>query len=91
MRLGDKNSAGGVILTGNPTVLVNFRPVATIGEKVSPHPCCGLPGCAKHCAATTTSISPTVLVGFRPICTSLAIDTCGHVRAIGSFTVFVGL
>lgn len=92
MRLGDKNSAGGVILTGNPTVLVNFRPVATIGQPVSPHPCCGAKGCPPvHCAAKTTSISPTVLVGFKPICTSLALDTCGHVRTIGSFNVFVGV
>lgn len=92
MRLGDKNTAGGVILSGDPTVLVNFRPVATIGRPVSPHPCCGAKGCPPvHCSAKTTSSTPTVLVGGKPICTSLSIDTCGHTRAIGSFNVFVGI
>ena len=38
-RVGDKNSAGGIILTGDPTVLINGRPVATIGDSVSHHPC----------------------------------------------------
>lgn len=90
-RIGDRNSAGGVILTGDPTVLVNNRPVATVGASVSPHPCCGAKGCPPvHCAAKTTTNTPTVFVGGRPICTTTAIDTCGHPRAIGSLNVFVG-
>lgn len=91
-RLGDTNTAGGVIMSGDPTVLVNLRPVATIGMPVSPHPCCGAKGCPPvHCAAKTTSISPRVLVRGRPICTTGAFDTCAHTRSIGSLNVFVGL
>lgn len=90
-RVGDKNAAGGVILTGDPTVLVNFRPVAVLGSKVSPHPCCGAPGCALHCAALTTTTNATVLVGLKPIVTFGDIDTCGHPRLLGSKDVIVGL
>jgi len=87
-RVGDANSAGGVILIGDPTVLVNGRPVATVGATVSPHPPCPKP--ATHCAAKTTSKTPTVLVGGKPICVTGDIDTCGHPRSLGSTDVIVG-
>jgi uncharacterized Zn-binding protein involved in type VI secretion len=91
-RVGDKNSAGGIILTGNPTVLVNGRPIATVGASVSPHPCCGARGCPPvHCAALTTATSPTILVGGEPVCTTGDLDTCGHSRLLGSFDVIVGI
>lgn len=91
-RLGDINSAGGVILTGDPTVLINNRPAAVIGARVSPHPCCGARGCPPvHCSAVTTSNTPTVLVGGRPIVTTGALDTCAHSRVSGSVDVIVGI
>ena len=91
-RVGDKNTAGGIILTGDPTVLVNGRPIATVGESVSPHPCCGAKGCPPtHCAAKTTITTPTVLVGGKPVCLSGDLDTCGHARTIGSTDVIVGV
>lgn len=90
-RVGDANSVGGVILSGDPTVLVNGRPIATVGSSVSPHPCCGVKGCPPiHCAAKTTSTTPTVLVGGRPVVTTGALDSCGHSRAIGSPDVIIG-
>jgi len=91
-RVGDRNAVGGVILTGDPTVLVNGRPVATIGASISPHPCCGVKGCPPtHCAAKTTSTNAKVLVGGKPIVTTGDIDTCFHPRVSGSFDVIVGL
>lgn len=91
-RVGDKNAAGGVILNGDPSVLVNFRPVATLGSKVTPHPCCGAEGCPPvHCAALTTSSNATVLVNGKPIVTFGDVDTCGHPRLLGSKDVIVGL
>jgi len=87
-RLGDANAVGGVILTGEPTVLVNFRPIATVGSKVSPHPPC--PKLPTHCAALTTTKSPTILAGFKPITTGGTIDSCGHPRLIGSTNVIAG-
>lgn len=91
-RVGDANVVGGVILTGSPSVLVNGRPIATLGSKVTPHPCCGAKGCPPtHCAALTTSTNYSVLVNGVPVTTSGDIDTCGHPRGIGSTTVLVGL
>lgn len=90
-RVGDKNVAGGVVLSGDPQVLVNNRPVATFGARVTPHPCCGAKGCPPiHCAASTTSTNFTVLVNGRPIITTGDVDTCGHSRSSGSFDVLVG-
>lgn len=91
-RVGDQNIAGGVIVEGNPTVLINGRPVAVVGSKVTPHPCCGSQGCPPtHCAAVTTSTNTTVLVGGLPIVLDGDIDTCGHSRIGGSLSVIVGV
>ena len=90
-RLGDPNTAGGVIIEGNPTVLINGRPVAVVGAKVTPHPCCGAKNCPPiHCSAVTTSKTATVLVDGRPIVLTGDIDTCGHARISGSVDVIVG-
>jgi uncharacterized Zn-binding protein involved in type VI secretion len=87
-RVGDPNIMGGIIMTGDPTVLVNGRPVATLGARVTPHFNC--PKGKIHCAATTTSTNYTVLVNGRPITTSGDSDTCFHPRLNGSFDVLVG-
>jgi uncharacterized Zn-binding protein involved in type VI secretion len=81
-RIGDKNSGGGVIITGDPTVLVNGKPVAVFGSTVAPHP--------KHKLSSTTSNNRTVLVNGKPITTVGDIDTCRDVRVTGSPTVIVG-
>jgi uncharacterized Zn-binding protein involved in type VI secretion len=90
-RVGDKNAAGGVILSGDPTVLVNNRPIATLGAKVSPHPCCGAKGCPPvHCNALTKSTNYSVLVNGKPVITFGDIDSCGHSRLGGSADVLIG-
>lgn len=90
-RVGDKNEVGGVILTGDPQVLVNNRPIAVIGASVTPHPCCGAQGCPPvHCSAKTTSTNYKVLVGGKPVVTFGSSDTCGHTRMNGSPDVIIG-
>jgi len=90
-RVGDKNAVGGVILNGDPTVLVNNRPIAVFGARVTPHPCCGRKGCPPvHCAAKTTSKNFSVLVGGKPVVTAGDLDTCAHSRVGGSLNVIVG-
>jgi uncharacterized Zn-binding protein involved in type VI secretion len=90
-RLGDRNTAGGIATRGDSSVLVNGRPVVTIGSRVTPHPCCGAKGCPPiHCSASTTSTNFTVLVKGRPITTAGDVDTCGHSRSSGSSDVLVG-
>jgi uncharacterized Zn-binding protein involved in type VI secretion len=87
-RVGDPNAGGGLITSGNFTVLVNGRPVATTGSAVSPHPPC--PKGGVHCTAKVISSNFSVLVGGKPIATTGDVDTCGHPRSTGSFTVIVG-
>lgn len=90
-RVGDRNSAGGVILNGDATVLVNNRPIAVLGARITPHPCCGAKGCPPvHCAATTTTTNFSVLVNGKPVVTLGDKDTCTHVRSNGSTNVVVG-
>lgn len=86
-RMGDANSAGGVITSGVGSVLVNRRPIATPGLGVSPHPCCGARGCGKHCSAKTAGGSRTVRVRGKPVLLTGNQDTCGHPRSAGSPTV----
>lgn len=90
-RVGDKNAAGGVILNGDTSVLVNNRPVAIQGSRVTPHPCCGAIGCPPvHCSAATTSTNGTVLINGKSIVTFGDVDTCSHSRQGGSSDVIVG-
>lgn len=91
VRRGDPNSAGGVV-TGPcaPSVTVNGRPVSLPGDGVTPHPCCGLPGCFKHCVARTSGGSSSVYAEGKPVIYVGCVDTCGHPRALGSNNVNVG-
>jgi uncharacterized Zn-binding protein involved in type VI secretion len=90
-RVGDANSAGGVIQRGDPSVLVNGRPIALVNAPVSAHPPCGQKGGQAHCSARTQSTSNgTVLVNGKQIALSGSRDTCGHNRSTGSTNVSIG-
>lgn len=90
-RVGDQNTAGGVILSGDDSVLINGRAVAIQGVSVSPHPCCGRKGCPPtHCNAKTQANESNVLVNGVPLIFTDDQDTCGHARAGGSPDVMVG-
>ena len=90
-RVGDRNSAGGVIVNGDSSVLVNGRAVAVQGVSVSAHPCCGQKGCPPtHCNAKTQANNSSVLVNGIPLVLTGDVDTCGHPRASGSADVLVG-
>ena len=90
-RVGDRNTAGGVILNGDNSVLINGRAVAVQGAGVSPHPCCGQRGCPPtHCNAKTQTNNATVVVNGVPLIFTDDVDTCGHARASGSPDVMVG-
>jgi uncharacterized Zn-binding protein involved in type VI secretion len=91
VRQGDANSAGGVAIGGASSVKINGRNAMTPGQGVTPHPCCGLPGCARHCKARTGRGSSKVNVGGRPLVYVGSSDTCGHSRVQGSKNVIVGI
>jgi uncharacterized Zn-binding protein involved in type VI secretion len=90
-RVGDRNSAGGLILRGDNSVLVNGRAIAVQNAPVSPHPCCGARGCPPiHCNAQTRATIGTILVNGIPLIVLNDTDTCGHPRVGGSPNVVVG-
>lgn len=89
VRKGDVNSAGGATVTGSLKVLVNGKPLCFPGISVTPHPCCGAPGCGIHCSAKTAGGSIKVLVEGKPVIRIGDIDTCGHPRATGSPNVVI--
>ena len=90
-RVGDANSAGGVIQQGDSTVLVNGRAIALIDAPVSPHPPCGRKGGQAHCSARTSGTgSPNIMVNNKPVLLSDSTDTCGHKRTSGSGDVSAG-
>ena len=92
VRIGDPNSAGGLAVgAGAPSVNINGRSACTPGTSVTPHPCCGLPGCAKHCAARTVRGSSKVFVEGKPLIYVGSSDSCGHARSLGSTNVIIGI
>jgi len=90
-RFGDPNTAGGIIVGPcASTVITNGRPTSLPGDSVTPHPCCGQPGCSVHCSAVTTGGSSTVFAEGKPVIHVNDNDSCGHKRSSPSPDVFVG-
>ena len=90
VRIGDVNSAGGAAVgSGASSVIINGRAACTPGTSVTPHPCCGAPGCGIHCAAVTTLGATSVIAEGKPIIYVGSPDTCGHSRANGSTDVII--
>ena len=87
-RLGDLNDGGGALTMGVPNVLTNGLPTVTApGMVVSPHFCCGFPGCEAHCVAVTAIGNFTVLVAGLPINFVGCFDSCLHNRVTGALNV----
>ena len=90
VRVGDINAAGGIAMVPRPTVLSSFLPLAGFMSTVTPHPCCGAPGCSIHCVAVVTGGAATVFAEGLPVHKVMDIDSCAHPRTTGDFTVLVG-
>lgn len=88
-REGDRNSAGGKIMRGDKSMIINGRPVAPIGSPVSPHKPC--PEVKKHCHAKTAQGTRSFIVGGKKVTVETNKDTCGHARVGGSPDFIVGL
>lgn len=86
-RKGDANTKGGIILSGVNSVLVNGRPIAVPGARVSPHRPCPRP--FSHCIASTTKIgsSSSVRAAGQPILLTGGQDSCKDQRRGGSSDV----
>lgn len=84
-RVGDPNTAGGIVTSGVPTVRANGRLVVIPAQPVTPH------GLGIHASPVTAGGSATVRAGGAPVIrTGVDLDTCGHARAAGSPNVRVG-
>lgn len=81
-RKGDFNSKGGIVTSGDSSVLINGRPAATPGSVVTPHPPC--PKNKLHCIAKTTGGAKTVRINGKPLLLTGNKDSCGDSRVGGS-------
>lgn len=83
-RVGDRNSGGGIIVSGgHSNVLVNGRPAATPYAVVTPHIGCGKKN-PLHCLALTLPGQSTVKINGEDVIVTGMPDTCTHGRAGGS-------
>lgn len=86
VRVGDINSAGGVVTQGHSNITVNGKLLAIKGSPVTPHPCCPAPGCSPHCSATAAYPGSSLVTanGIPVLRVNVDKDSCGHPRATGS-------
>lgn len=77
----------GVILIGDPTILINGKPVAIKGSLVSKHPPCPME--PSHCAALIAIGSSGVLANGKPVTYVGALATCKHPVLTGAVGVTV--
>jgi uncharacterized Zn-binding protein involved in type VI secretion len=83
-RVGDSNTRGGRILSGESSVRVNGRPIAVPGKPVSWH------GKRKHARAKTAGGVGSVKAGGKPVIVRGNTDDCGDKRQGGSGNVRAG-
>ena len=89
VRIGDANTAGGVVTKGHPNITVNGRLLAKFMSSVTPHPPC--PDVPVHCAAKAAFPgSIKVIANGIPALRVGDTDSCGHARAAGSINVVCG-
>ena len=89
-RVGDKDSAGGVIQAGDSSVLVNGQEIAIPNAYVTTHPPYGRGTDPHHHAKTKSSQNSTVFVNGKLVLVTGDTDTCGHPRVGGSPNVTIG-
>ena len=80
VRVGDVNSGGGRVLSGEPSLTINGRAVAVEGSPVS----CHTNNRGEHTHARCHTTQSTITVKGKPIIFVNDVDTCGHVRIQGS-------
>ncbi len=77
------DTAGGMILVGNPSFFVDGFAVAVQGNPVKDH------GTNEHDNAVMEQGNPNFVVGGIPVCTTASQASCGH-KPTGSGTFFIG-
>jgi len=78
------DTAGGLILEGDPTLLIDGNPVAVVGNPVESH------GNNEHDNAVMIGGNPSLVVNGVPVCTAvLSQSSCGH-QPTGSAIFTIG-
>lgn len=86
-RVGDQDSGGGRIVTGENSVRVNGKPIAVVNAPVTPH----TNGKPPHTSARTRATkNTTVRANSKVVIVTGDTDTCGHARVGGSPNVNIG-
>jgi uncharacterized Zn-binding protein involved in type VI secretion len=85
VRVGDVNSGGGIVISGEPSVHLNGLDIAVDGSPVTPHP--HARGATQHDHAHCVASEQTIKVKSKRIIFVGDVDSCGHVRIQGSPTV----
>lgn len=86
----DKTIGGGILLNGSINVFINNIPASFLGSQVSPHGCCGEPGCEIHCSSVIITGSSTVFVNNIQSIRMGDSASCGDPIISGSPNVFFG-
>ena len=77
------DTAGGIILEGNPNFFVDGFPVSVEGNPVEDH------GINEHDDAVMVEGNPNFVIGGIPVCTIMSKASCGD-QPVSSSTFFVG-
>lgn len=85
VRVGDINSGGGKVISGEPSVRINGLDVAVEGSPVTPHP--HPKGAYQHDIAQCRATQSNIKVKGKRLIFVGDNDTCGHARIQGSPTV----
>ena len=82
VRVGDVNSGGGIVISGEPSVRLNGLDIALDGSPVTPHP--HPRGATQHDHAHCVATEQNIKVKGKRIIFVGDVDSCGHTRIQGS-------
>lgn len=88
VRRGDKNSAGGVAVSGQSNFKVNNKGAVVNGTPVGRHKPC--PKVGSHCGASTKGGVGSFIINNTPANVITNKDSCGHGRVGGSKDFIIG-
>lgn len=87
-KLGSRNTAGGIAMMGDTSVLINGRQASRIGDYVTGHP--GFDPRHPHPPNPIVTGSHNVIVGGRPLGYLSVLDACRHIMIPHESDVLIG-
>jgi uncharacterized Zn-binding protein involved in type VI secretion len=87
-KLGSLNTGAGAIINGEPTVLINNRPAARVGDLYSGHP--GFDPRHPHPPNPIINGNPRILIGGRPLGYLGVFESLGHTAIPTESNMIIG-